>query len=300
MSRPLPSLHLDLPEDDHYKLVEIHPVVLFSILDHYIRREEGQERVIGTLLGAIIGDGVVQITNCFTVPHTEKEQVAVNMEFHRTMLALHATVSPHEQIVGWYATGYNNASVLLHDFYWREMNRPPVHLLVDPSTLEKGNLAINCFYAIPVQIGERGKLQEHFRPLRYALKAGQGERTVLERMVMDKERPTTPALSDLDSLQRALENLLDMLNNISVYVKSVVNKKQPGDPKIGRLIEETLALIPSYEGGQFESIFTKGLQDVLMIVYLANLTRTHLLLAEQLRDQTPKIDESVNLINNKS
>jgi len=29
-------------------VVNIHPVVMFSILDHYIRRVEGQKRVIGT------------------------------------------------------------------------------------------------------------------------------------------------------------------------------------------------------------------------------------------------------------
>ena len=39
------------------KLVKVHPSVLFSILDHFIRRPEGQKRVIGTLLGVTSDDG---------------------------------------------------------------------------------------------------------------------------------------------------------------------------------------------------------------------------------------------------
>jgi len=106
-------------------------------------------------------------------------------------------------------------------------------------------------------------------------------------MIIDKEIPETSYLSDLDSLERALKSLIDLLNSVSSYVRSVASETRVGDAKIGKLIEETLALIPTYDNGQFDQILTKGLQDVLMVVYLANLTRTHLLLAEQLRDQQP-------------
>jgi hypothetical protein len=54
--------------------VKVHPVVIFNILDHFIRRTEGQDRVIGTLLGVNV-EGVIEIRNCFPVPHTEGEQV---------------------------------------------------------------------------------------------------------------------------------------------------------------------------------------------------------------------------------
>ena len=55
---------------------KVHPVVLFNILDHYTRRNEGQDRVIGTLLGSVNSDGSVEVKNSFPVPHTESiEQV---------------------------------------------------------------------------------------------------------------------------------------------------------------------------------------------------------------------------------
>ena len=55
--------------------VRVHPVALFSICDGYIRRNEKQDRVIGTLLGTIT-DGVVEIKNCYIVPHNESSEQA--------------------------------------------------------------------------------------------------------------------------------------------------------------------------------------------------------------------------------
>lgn len=50
----------------------IEPVVLFSILDHALRRNANQKRVIGTMLGVRSDDGTeIEIRNCFAVPHNE-------------------------------------------------------------------------------------------------------------------------------------------------------------------------------------------------------------------------------------
>jgi len=59
-------------------------------------------------------------------------QVAVDMEYHRTMYELHRQVNSKEVIVGWYATGneITEHSVLIHDFYSREA-ATPVHLCMD-------------------------------------------------------------------------------------------------------------------------------------------------------------------------
>ena len=84
--------------------VTVHPVALFSILDHYLRRTDAQDRVIGTLLGTRSDTGEVEVRSSFAVLHSETaDQVAVDMEYHRTMFDLHHKVSPKEVIVGWYA-----------------------------------------------------------------------------------------------------------------------------------------------------------------------------------------------------
>ena len=68
---------LNLPVGQTSITVRVQPVVLFSVCDAYIRRNEGKDRVIGTLLGSI-SDGVVDIRECYAVPHNESmDQVSL-------------------------------------------------------------------------------------------------------------------------------------------------------------------------------------------------------------------------------
>ena len=82
--------------------VTVHPVALFSILDHYLRRKDEQARVIGTLLGTVSDSGEVEVRSSFAVPHSESEQqVAIDGDHHRTMYELHHRINPKEVVVGW-------------------------------------------------------------------------------------------------------------------------------------------------------------------------------------------------------
>jgi translation initiation factor 3 subunit F len=67
------AVPLTLPVGVTENNVRVHPVVLFTICDAFIRRNDKQERVIGTLLGTI-ADGVVDIKNCYAVPHSEQQE----------------------------------------------------------------------------------------------------------------------------------------------------------------------------------------------------------------------------------
>jgi translation initiation factor 3 subunit F len=298
---------LSLPGSAPYENVLISPVVVFNILDHFVRRGENQARVIGTLLGTINEeDGSVVISNSYPVPHTETEQVVVNMEFHRNMMALYKKIAPDEVIVGWYATGSRlyDTSQLIHNFYWREMNAPPVHLLV---TVPEGEstakptmgkraavtdqLTVLPLYSQQLALSDRGTLQEQFHPLNYQLLTGPADRVAFDALTSELSAENVDAnaplkLSDLATLEHAVTRVLQYIDQVHDYLSRVVDgKEQTPSAEVGRLISDTLALLPHSEPN-FEKIFTHGLQDVLMLVYLANLTRTHLLLAEKLRDQT--------------
>lgn len=79
----LPLLGLNLQ-------VQVHPVVLLSICDAYIRRNDKQERVIGTLMGSVV-DGVVQVQRCYVVPHNESaDQASGGQEKGQLTCMMHA------------------------------------------------------------------------------------------------------------------------------------------------------------------------------------------------------------------
>jgi len=279
------ALSLDIDSTtESFKSVEIQPVVIFSILDHFIRRDPEEEngRVIGTLLGRV-EDGVVIVSNCFIVPHTETDKALYiksswvsGPSTFNVMCNLFAEINPEERIVGWYSTSKDSTAnnVWVNEWYKKEMNSQPIFLSVD-TTLKSVDW-VKCYYLYQVQIGGRGVLQHQFRPLRHTFLTDQSERTILNAA---RQNTAPVRISDLDSLVKSLQDLVEMLDTVKKYVDNVASGQTKGSTKLAKLIDETLALIPVNTSGKFEDLFTRGLQDILACVYLAKLTNAHLLLA---------------------
>lgn len=58
--------------------------------------------------------GIVEVTNCFCVPHKESEsQVEADLTYGMDLYDLNHRVNAQENIVGWWATG-NEVIFLLH------------------------------------------------------------------------------------------------------------------------------------------------------------------------------------------
>jgi len=266
-----------------YVSCKMHPVVLFNILDHYSRRNDGQ-RVIGTLTGSI-SENSIEIRNCFPVPHTEGEQVGVDMEFHHNMLDLHHRVSPKEVIVGWYATGseINEASVMLHEFYWREINHPPIHLMVD-TNLTDYSMAIKAFTSNNITFNDKA-LGSQFLPIPLAIQTFEAEKLGVDVLMKGKfnVNGSERLLSDLESLESSVHKLQTMLDTASDYVNKVLKDEVPMNNNIGRFLADTVSSLPKIDPSSLEKMFNNSLQDLLLVVYLANLTRTQLTLAEKLQ-----------------
>lgn len=72
-------------------------------------------------------------------------QVAVDIEFAKTMYELHKRVNSAEVVVGWYSTGADvtEHSVLIHEYYAREAKNP-VHITVD-TTLRNSEMGMKAF-----------------------------------------------------------------------------------------------------------------------------------------------------------
>ncbi|KAK9767308.1 hypothetical protein K7432_003003 [Basidiobolus ranarum] len=269
--------------------VTVNPIVFFSILDHYLRRNENQDRVIGTLLGVRSEDGSeIQIKNCFPVPHDEtQDQVAVDMEYHRSMYELHQRVNPKEVIVGWYATGgsLNSYSALIQDFYSREVEPfQAVHLTMD-TNLTNDKLGIQAFTSSPIGIDSKAE-NCMFLPIPCEIKYDASEKSGLEVLSVTKESPksVTSILSDMDSLENAIIKLQEMLERVVTYVDSVLEGKTPANNTIGRFLMDTISTVPKIDPSSFEKLFNSHLQDLLMVVYLTNMTRAQLSLANSLQN----------------
>lgn len=268
---------------------ELHPVVLFSVLDHYLRRNEGQTRVIGALLGRVVG-GVVHVTNCYPVPHVEQgDEVAVGKEFSASMFALHCKVNPDEQIVGWYATSSDGGklidekSCLVHGFF-ASVADDPIHLVVDTS-LTDNTLGVKAFTMLPLSVnGVDESLAAEFTQIEVELACTEPEKIAVDLML--KKQPelggTQTLESEMTNLEVSMERLLEMLDTVCSYVDDVNEGARKPEYRIGRQIAEVISTVPRIKPEVFAQSFNSQLQDMLMVVYLSNMTRTQLQLAETL------------------
>lgn len=264
------------------------PLVHYSILDHYARRTKEQNRVIGTLLGTVSGT-TVEVTNCFPVPHSENdEQVAVDMEYHRTMFELYQKVNPNEKIVGWYATGFEvtEHSTLIHDFYSRETDNP-IHLCLD-TLLRDNKMAINAFVRAPMGVPDE-TVGFIFSPIKCELMIYEADRVgldVLARTLTTDVRTDGKVnlLSDLEQVSAAITTLQKLIAESLDYVDKVLSGEKKGDPEIGRYLLDTVSAVPKVDASSFEKMFHNTLQDLLMVTYLANLTRTQVAIQEKLNN----------------
>ena len=85
----------------------IHPTIVSNILDHYMRRPQDEQTVVGTLLGSVDGQ-IVDLQTCFSIPtQTEKKtsKVILDEQYLQKMLKFHRKVNPKEDLIGLYVSG---------------------------------------------------------------------------------------------------------------------------------------------------------------------------------------------------
>ena len=212
--------------------------------------------MIGTLLGTRTEDGQeVEIRNCFAVGHTETaEQVEVDMDYQKQMLALHLRANPKEVLVGWYATSaeLNTFSALIQNFYGGQGDgtwpHPAVHLTL--STEPGKAIDIRTYVSAPVGVtAERAADSAAFIPVPYHLHYGDAEKSGLDLIAgaKDTENRTAAVVSDIESLEKAIEEVLRLLERVARYVEAVIEEETSPSNALGQFLLNALALAPKVD-----------------------------------------------------
>jgi translation initiation factor 3 subunit F len=87
---------------------------------------------------------------------------------------------------------------------------------------------------------------------------------------------------DVAGLAQTMGKLGKLLTDAQAYVDAVVRGERQGDAEVGRALSAALAGVPQLTKAQFDKVFGDSAEDVMMVRYLTNLTRTQLTLAEKL------------------
>mmetsp|Transcript_11231 Transcript_11231/g.33713 ORF Transcript_11231/g.33713 Transcript_11231/m.33713 type:complete len:288 (-) Transcript_11231:1486-2349(-) len=264
--------------------VVVQPVVLFSICDAYIRRSYGQKRVIGTLLGTVEAGGVIELRSSYAIPFQESaDQVSIDIPHHTTLLDLHQKVNPKEVVVGWYSTGLglSGTDALIQDFYSQECVNP-VHLVLDTELTDQ-RLGIKAFISRLLTLSKKhpedAPLATEFQEVPCEVRTAEVEKIGVELL----SNPKTAKLpANADSLGQSIERLEASISAAQEYVSAVVEGRTQGERHIGRFLADTVDAVPQLDRDELEKLFHDNVQDVLLVMYLANMVQTHIALADKL------------------
>ncbi|KAJ7954185.1 Eukaryotic translation initiation factor 3 subunit F [Quillaja saponaria] len=83
-------------------------------------------------------------------------------------------------------------------------------------------------------------------------------------------------------METSMERLLALIENVYKYVDNVVEGWVGPDNNIGRFLSDTVASLPKFSPSDFDKIVNDNMQDQLLSLYLSNIARTQLSLAEKL------------------
>jgi len=263
--------------------VRVHPVVLLQIADSYERRSQENHRVIGTLVGSVDKQSV-EVTNCFCIPHKEyEERVEADIVYAQDMYELNRKVAPHETLVGWFATGneITSHSALIHDYYARE-TQDPIHLTLD-TTVVSGRVTMKAYVFAPLGVpgATSGSM---FTPVQVELVAAEPEIAGLDLLYKTKYSKvrTVEPMPELSKVSEAAGKMQVMLDAVIQYVEAVMDGTQEPDNSVGRALNSLILSVPKMDVDQFEVMLNSNLKNLLMVIFLSQMTKTQLQLNEKL------------------
>jgi len=263
--------------------VKVHPVVLFQIVNAYERRNLDRTTILGTLLGTI-DKSCVEVSNCFVVPHSISPQdgtVSIEMHIADTMYKLNKQVHPSEVIVGWWATGYEVTSIAvpINDYYGRQCPNP-IHLVVD-TTLRTGKMGIKGFVQVDIGVpdGSQGAM---FSPVPVELIQYPPEAVALRTLVKTRKTGKVEPKPELPQIGEATGEIEEAINVVLAYVDDVLDDKIAPDNSIARNLLKLVQAVPKMSQEELDNMMSTNVKDLLMAMYLSQLTRVQTQLNEKL------------------
>ncbi|CEG01190.1 Rpn11/EIF3F C-terminal domain [Ostreococcus tauri] len=275
--------------------VIVDPSVVLGACDSYVRRDERADAVIGAVLGtsSALGCGrvVINARTSYAIPCHERDgEMFVDVEFHRTMLSLHARVTPEERVVGWFSAGTQTpaARALAHEFFAKETaGGTPVHVMLDAdfTGVESGGEVVRASVGETVlavtdrESGESKCAGARFSDVECEVNLAQATKLGVRAL-----RSASSAKSDDDvaGLAQTMGKLGALLAEAQEYVDAVARGERQGDAEVGRALSAALESVPQLTKSQFDKVFGDAVEDASLVKYLTNLTRAQLELASKL------------------
>ena len=240
--------------DEKLPNIKIHATVLFSILNHFMRRKEDRMnmRVVGSLLGVSSTEGgvdYIEVTNCFPLLHDEVEtdkEIHVNVydtinigsdkiNYYDDMVRYHESIDRRESIIGWYCTSTDGTldtyAKLIDESICLRSDAPPVGIIVNTTLEGRDQIGARAYIGDDIKLGKE-LLAKVFHELSVQVIFSPGEALCIQHMISGKDTweldTQTVVKKEEINVKNAIKNLTELINKVIKYVDEVIDEPTKG------------------------------------------------------------------------
>jgi COP9 signalosome complex subunit 6 len=263
--------------------IDLHPLVIINISDHFTRAKVESNanpvpRVIGALLGVQNGRNI-EISNSFElVYHNVDGAVVVDTDYLKAKQEQFKKVFPTNDFLGWYSTGngVSVADLAIHKQFL-ETNESPIYLVLDAAAAFASttrDLPISIFESELHVVQDQPTML--FVKVPYRIQTGEAERIGVDHVA--RVTPTGGAegsqlAAHLMGLHNAVKMLTARVKTLQAFCQATQDGKIPTDHGSLRQIASLCNVLPAIDTGVFSEDFLKEYNDVLLVTYLAGITK---------------------------
>jgi len=274
---------IEVPEtvQDQSMKIEVHPLVLLSVVDHFNRMGKigNQKRVVGLLLGSWSTKTHLDISNSFAIPFDEDEKDPsvwfLDHQYLEQMYAMFKKVNAKERIVGWYHTGpkLHPNDIAINDLL-RKYCSQSVLVIIDAKMKNIG-LPTEAYRAVEEIHDDGTPTTKTFEHVPSEIGAEEAEEVGVEHLLRDIKDTTVGTLSQKITNQlMGLKGLEMKLKDMHTYLEQVVDGKLPMNHQISYLLQDIFNLLPDVTNPQFVKSINVNTNDQMLVVYTASLIRS--------------------------
>ncbi|CDW60742.1 26S proteasome non ATPase regulatory subunit 7 [Trichuris trichiura] len=271
----------DEPKDDFpVSRVIVHPLVMLSVVDHFNRVYKATQatRVVGVLLGTVMPNRVVNVSNCFGLPFEEEDTSNgvwfIDLDYLENMYAMFRKVNARESIVGWYHSGPNlyKNDVEVNETLKKFIDTP-VLIVVRAKPMEVGSPL--TAYIEMEEVQEDGSTTKKTFALRPSkVESEEAEEIGVEHLLRDvKDRVSGTLAQSVTNRMVGLKGMVLLLEEITAYLKTVASGELPVNNSVCFHVQEVMNALPDLDATYWLQGFTSENNTMLMNLFLSSTAR---------------------------
>ncbi|KAI8925829.1 maintenance of mitochondrial structure and function-domain-containing protein [Entophlyctis helioformis] len=260
--------------------ITLHPLVILNMSDHYTRTKmqnpASPAQVIGALVGVQTGRDI-EILNSYELPFTRSpdNSIVVDMAYFAFKQDQYKEVFPTLDFLGWYSTGsVPTASDIAVHKQMSVQNESALFLQLDTSNdlSDSSDLPIAIYESVMDIVNSLPLMM--FAQAHYKIETTDSETIAVEHVAhAANAQGGSKPIAHLTGQQNAIRMLQSRVQVLVKYLEEVEAGTLPRNHTVLRQLSSLCNRLPTVQGHDFESEFFVDYNDVMLMTFLAAVTK---------------------------